>query len=44
MELSADWVIDMEPEGGGEIIHEATSEEVAWSEGSYTGQHLKTAL
>ncbi|MFC1663018.1 excinuclease ABC subunit UvrA [Patescibacteria group bacterium] len=41
---SADWVIDLGPEGGdkgGEIIAEGTPAEVAKMTRSYTGKHLK---
>jgi excinuclease ABC subunit A len=44
---TADWVIDMGPEGGkfgGEIIAEGTPEDVAKIKGSYTGQYLKKLL
>jgi excinuclease ABC subunit A len=44
---SADWVIDLGPEGGdagGEIIATGTPEEVAANPASYTGQHLKPVL
>ena len=44
---TADYVIDMGPEGGvrgGEIIATGTPEEVAQVTGSYTGQYLKTIL
>ena len=44
---SADWVIDMGPEGGskgGQIVAVGTPEEIAASELSYTGQWLKGAL
>ena len=41
---TADWVIDLGPEGGGrggEIIAEGTPEQVAAVAGSYTGHYLK---
>jgi excinuclease ABC subunit A len=41
---SADWVIDMGPEGGqngGRVIAEGTPVEVSKVEGSYTGEYLK---
>jgi excinuclease ABC subunit A len=41
---TADWVIDLGPEGGsrgGEVIATGTPEEVAQVEESYTGQYLK---
>ena len=44
---TADWVVDMGPEGGvegGEIIAEGTPEKVSETKGSYTGQFLKAIL
>ncbi|MFH1762544.1 MAG: excinuclease ABC subunit UvrA, partial [Gemmatimonadota bacterium] len=44
---TADWVIDLGPEGGeagGGIVAEGTPEEVAKEPGSYTGQHLAHLL
>lgn len=44
---TADWVIDLGPEGGkhgGEIIAEGTPEAVARVKGSYTGKYLKKML
>ena len=44
---SADWVIDLGPEGGaagGELIAEGTPEDVAAVPGSYTGQFLRSVL
>ncbi|HLD57472.1 MAG TPA: excinuclease ABC subunit UvrA [archaeon] len=44
---SADWIIDLGPEGGdqgGEIVAEGTPENVASVKGSYTGQYLKKLL
>lgn len=44
---TADWVIDLGPEGGdggGEIIAEGIPEEVAQSKKSYTGKYLKPYL
>ena len=44
---SADWIIDLGPEGGvggGEIVAVGTPEEVARCEASYTGQYLKRVL
>ena len=41
---TADWVIDLGPEGGdggGEVIATGTPEDVAAIEGSFTGQYLK---
>jgi excinuclease ABC subunit A len=44
---TADWLIDMGPEGGdggGMVIAEGTPEKVAASEDSYTGKYLKLML
>jgi excinuclease ABC subunit A len=44
---TADWIIDLGPEGGEEgglILVEGTPEEVAKSKTSYTGQHLASLL
>lgn len=44
---TADWVIDLGPEGGkggGEIVAEGTPEEVAKVKGSFTGKYLSKAL
>ena len=44
---TADWIIDLGPEGGsggGEIIAEGTPEEVAQSKSSHTGRFLKPLL
>jgi excinuclease ABC subunit A len=44
---TADWVIDLGPEGGdagGEIVAEGTPESVAKNNASYTGQFLKSVL
>jgi excinuclease ABC subunit A len=44
---TADWIIDLGPEGGGgggEIIAQGTPEQVAADERSFTGRYLKTAL
>jgi len=44
---TADWLIDLGPEGGdggGVIIAKGTPEQVADSAKSYTGKHLKTVL
>ena len=44
---TADWVIDLGPEGGdggGEIVASGTPEDVAKVARSYTGQYLKTLL
>ena len=44
---TADWVIDMGPEGGsggGKVVAKGTPEEVAETDGSYTGHYLKASL
>ncbi len=44
---TADWIIDLGPEGGdggGRVIAEGTPEEVAKSKASYTGRYLKQVL
>ena len=44
---SADWIIDIGPEGGaegGRVIAEGTPEDIAKVPGSYTGQFLKPLL
>jgi excinuclease ABC subunit A len=44
---SADWVIDLGPEGGaagGELLAEGTPEQVAENKKSYTGKYLKHVL
>ena len=44
---SADWIIDMGPEGGeggGRLVAEGTPEQVAANSGSYTGAFLKEVL
>jgi excinuclease ABC subunit A len=44
---TADWVIDLGPEGGdggGHVVAEGTPEEIAASNASYTGQYLRQAL
>jgi excinuclease ABC subunit A len=44
---TADWVIDLGPDGGdegGEIVAEGTPEDVAKSKRSYTGEYLKQVL
>jgi excinuclease ABC subunit A len=44
---SADWIVDLGPEGGeegGRIVAEGTPEEVSRIKKSYTGQALRTAL
>jgi len=44
---TADWVIDLGPEGGlagGEIVAEGTPEDIAEVERSHTGRYLKPLL
>jgi excinuclease ABC subunit A len=44
---TADWVIDLGPEGGeggGEIVATGTPEDIAASEGSWTGKYLRPLL
>ena len=44
---TADWVIDMGPEGGaggGEVVGEGTPEDIAANEASHTGRYLKRLL
>ena len=44
---SADWIIDMGPEGGlggGTVVVSGTPEEVAKSQKSFTGRYLKSLL
>ena len=44
---SADWIIDIGPEGGeggGTIVATGSPEEVAQNEGSWTGKYLKPLL
>ena len=44
---TADWIIDLGPEGGdkgGQLIAAGTPEEVVKVKGSYTGQYLKSIL
>jgi excinuclease ABC subunit A len=44
---TADWIIDLGPEGGsggGQIIAMGTPEQVAASKKSYTGHYLKKVL
>ena len=44
---TADWIIDLGPEGGdggGEIVAAGTPEDVAKVARSYTGQYLKDVL
>ena len=44
---TADWIIDLGPEGGDEggyIVAEGTPEQIARAEGSFTGEYLSKAL
>ena len=44
---TADWVIDLGPEGGpdgGRVVAQGTPERVAATKGSHTGRHLKPLL
>ena len=44
---TADWIIDMGPEGGvrgGQIVAEGTPEQVAKNKASFTGGYLKALL
>jgi len=44
---TADWVIDLGPEGGdegGEIVAQGTPEDIAKNKNSYTGEYLKKVL
>jgi len=44
---TADWVVDLGPEGGaagGEVVAEGTPEQVAQTDGSYTGKFLRDLL
>ncbi len=44
---TADWIIDMGPEGGdagGEVVAQGTPEQIARTRESYTGQYLKPVL
>jgi excinuclease ABC subunit A len=44
---SADWIIDLGPEGGeggGEIVKEGTPEEIIRSRKSYTAKYLKDKI
>jgi excinuclease ABC subunit A len=44
---TADWIIDMGPEGGdagGEVVAHGTPEQIARNANSYTGQYLKPVL
>jgi len=43
----ADWIVDLGPEGGdrgGRVVAEGTPEQVAKTQGSYTGEVLRTVL
>jgi len=43
----SDWIVDLGPEGGeagGEIVAQGTPEDVALTEGSYTGKFLRELL
>jgi excinuclease ABC subunit A len=44
---TADWIIDMGPEGGdvgGTVVAQGTPEQVSAAKGSYTGQYLQAVL
>jgi excinuclease ABC subunit A len=44
---TADWIVDLGPEGGeegGRMVAEGTPEDVAATEGSYTGEYLRKVL
>jgi excinuclease ABC subunit A len=44
---SADWIIDLGPEGGnggGQIVAEGTPEQVALDPNSFTGEYLRPVL
>ena len=44
---TADWIIDLGPEGGdagGHIVATGTPEDIAANDGSYTGQYLRPYL
>ena len=41
---TADWILDLGPEGGGRIIAEGTPEDVAGVKESYTGAFLRDLL
>jgi excinuclease ABC subunit A len=41
---TADWIIDLGPEGGGEIVAAGTPEDIVREKRSYTGAFLKPVL
>jgi excinuclease ABC subunit A len=44
---SADWIIDLGPEGGaggGHVVATGTPEDIAQIDGNHTGRFLRTAL
>jgi excinuclease ABC subunit A len=44
---TADWIIDLGPEGGsggGRIVAEGSPEKIVQSSGSHTGRYLQTVL
>ncbi len=41
---TADWIIDLGPEGGGEIVAQGTPEDIVKVKRSYTGEFLKPVL
>jgi excinuclease ABC subunit A len=44
---SADWILDIGPEGGdggGTLVASGTPEQIAKAKASYTGRYLKTVL
>jgi excinuclease ABC subunit A len=44
---TADWIVDLGPEGGdsgGEVVAEGTPEQLAQTDGSYTGKFLRDLL
>jgi len=44
MTKAADWIIDLGPEGGGEIVAAGTPEDIVREKRSYTRQFLKPIL
>ncbi len=47
MVKTADWIVDLGPEGGeegGELVAEGPPEEIVGAPGSYTGRYLARAL